>query len=55
MQLSRVRLWIFGYSEVQVILSLPSAFSNKILIERDDSEKQHFPHYPDDHVGVDAN
>ncbi len=28
---------------------------NKILIEREDSEKQHPPHYPDDHAGVDAN
>ncbi len=30
-------------------------FSNKILIEREDLEKYHLRHYPDDLAGIDAN
>ncbi len=44
-----------SFSSLSDLVLVFSFHGNKILIEREDSEKQHLPHYPDDHSGVDAN
>ena len=50
-----VRHWILGHSKVYVILYLSFSFSNKILIEKEDSKKQHPLHYANNHTGINTN